>query len=184
MVLLALLSHPLSLTPRRTKAIDAQPSTVAYIAKSLAHVGKGEKDMAYLACDMAFEHSHSSHIPLPFPIKVCIPALGLRSSFNCQSILGYRHVYGRRTPRCAILHGWPRCCSSIRLNVPYDSGTCTMCYRVTDITTDVSQRLTCMFSLGNCTRSARNTSMPYGYSSVHAREYSMVRIDCLWWSHW
>ena len=72
--------------PSRTKAIDAQPSTVmiAYIAKSLAHVGKGEKDKAYLACDVAFEHSHSSHIPLvlPLPIKVCIPALGLRSTAN------------------------------------------------------------------------------------------------------
>ena len=25
------------------------------------------------------------------------------SPVNCQSILGYRHVYGRRTPRCDIL---------------------------------------------------------------------------------
>ena len=70
------------LTPSRTKAIDAQPSMIAHIAKSLAHVGKGEKDKAYLTCDIAFEHSHSSYIPLPLPIKVCIPALGLRSSPN------------------------------------------------------------------------------------------------------
>ena len=82
MVLLPLLSHSLTLTPSRTKAIDAQPSMVAYIAKSLAHVGKGEKDKAYLECDIAFEHSHSSHIPLPLPIKVCIPALGLWSTAN------------------------------------------------------------------------------------------------------
>ena len=82
MVLLASLSHSLTLTPNRTKAIDTQPSIIAYIAKSLAHVGKGEKDKSYLACDIAFEHSHSLHIPLPLPIKVCIPALGLRSTAN------------------------------------------------------------------------------------------------------
>ena len=82
MVLPALLSHSLTLTPTRTKAIDGQPSIIAYIAKSLAHVGKGEKDKAYLACDIAVEHSHSSPIPLPLPIKVCIPALGLRLTAN------------------------------------------------------------------------------------------------------
>ena len=82
MVLLTLLSHSLTLTPSRTKAIDAQPSMVAYIAKSLAHVGKGEKDKAYLTCDIALKHSPSSHFPLPLPIKVCIPALGLRSTAN------------------------------------------------------------------------------------------------------
>ena len=81
-VLLALLSHSLTLTPTRTKAIDAQPSMIAYIAKILARVGKGEKDKAYLACDIAFEHSYSSHIHIPLPIKVCIPALGLRSTAN------------------------------------------------------------------------------------------------------
>ena len=82
MVLLVLLSHSLTLTPSRTKAIDAQPSIIAYIAKCLAHLGRGEKDKAYLACDIAFEHSHSSPIPLPLPIKVCISALGLRSTAN------------------------------------------------------------------------------------------------------
>ena len=82
MVLPALLSHPLTLTSTRTKAIDAQPSIIAYIAKSLARVGKGEKDKGYLACDIAFEHSHPSYIPLPLPIRVCIPALNLRSITN------------------------------------------------------------------------------------------------------
>ena len=53
-----------------------------------------------------------------------------------------------------------------------------------DSTTDVSQRLICIFSSGICTRRARNTRMPYGYSSVHVREYSIVRIDHLWWSRW
>ena len=82
MVLIALLSHSLTLRPTHTKAIDAHPSIIAYIAKSLAHVGKGEKDMAYLACDIAFERSHPSDIPLPLHIKVCIPALRLRSIVN------------------------------------------------------------------------------------------------------
>ena len=82
MVLLALLLHSLMLTPTRTKVIDGQPSIIAYIAKSLVHVGRGKKDKAYLACNIAFEHSHSSHIPLPLPIKVCIPALGIRSTAN------------------------------------------------------------------------------------------------------
>ncbi|KAN0087949.1 hypothetical protein V8E55_006570 [Tylopilus felleus] len=55
-------------------AIDARPSRIAYIAKSLAHVGKGDKDKAYMACDVAFEHSHSSssHIPLSLSIKAIV----------------------------------------------------------------------------------------------------------------
>ena len=87
----------------RTMCTYTQPSIIAYIAKSLAHVGKDEKDKAYLACDIMFEHSHLSPFPFPLLIKVCIPALG--SPVNCQSILDYRHVYGRRTPRCVILYG-------------------------------------------------------------------------------
>ena len=84
MVLLTLLSRSLTrmLTLSRTKAIDAQPSMIAHIAKSLAHVGKGEKDKAYLACDITFEHSYLSPFPFPLLIKVCIPALGLRSTAN------------------------------------------------------------------------------------------------------
>ena len=81
MVLLALLSYSLTLTPSCTKANDAQPSMIAYIAKSLAHACKGEKDKAYLACNIV-ERSHLFHVPLPLPIKVCIPALGLRSTDN------------------------------------------------------------------------------------------------------
>ncbi|KAN0094879.1 hypothetical protein V8E55_003166 [Tylopilus felleus] len=44
--------------------IEIQPSVIAYIAKGLAHVGKGEKSMAYRARDIAFEHFHSSHVTL------------------------------------------------------------------------------------------------------------------------
>ncbi|KAF8555626.1 hypothetical protein OG21DRAFT_1483764 [Imleria badia] len=45
-------------------AIDIRPSIIAYIAKSVAHVGKGERDTAYRTCDIAFEHFHSTHVTL------------------------------------------------------------------------------------------------------------------------
>ena len=71
MVLFAWLSHAHSLTLIHYKAIDIQPSIVAYVAKSAAHLGKGERDAAYRACDIAFEHFHLSHITLLLFIKVC-----------------------------------------------------------------------------------------------------------------
>ncbi|KAF8127924.1 hypothetical protein EV363DRAFT_1171267, partial [Boletus edulis] len=43
MVLVALLS-PLMLTLIHVKAIDIQPSIIAFMAKSVAHVGNGDKD--------------------------------------------------------------------------------------------------------------------------------------------
>ncbi|KAN0094862.1 hypothetical protein V8E55_003149 [Tylopilus felleus] len=52
--------------------IKIQPSVIAYIAKGLAHVGKGDKDMAYRACDIAFEHFHSSHVTLLLLTKAII----------------------------------------------------------------------------------------------------------------
>jgi tetratricopeptide (TPR) repeat protein len=53
-------------------AIDIQPSIIAYIAKSAAHVGKGERDAAYRACDIAFAYSYSSHATLLLFIKAII----------------------------------------------------------------------------------------------------------------
>ena len=52
----------LTLTLPYTKALEIEPSLIAYIAKSLAHVGDGERDKAYRACDIAFECFRSSHI--------------------------------------------------------------------------------------------------------------------------
>jgi hypothetical protein len=72
MVLVALLSHTLMLTLIYTKAIEIQPSVIGYIAKSIAHVGKGERHKGYQACDIAFEHFHSSHGTFILLIKVCI----------------------------------------------------------------------------------------------------------------
>ncbi|KAN0078203.1 hypothetical protein V8E55_010260 [Tylopilus felleus] len=89
-------------------AIDAQPSMIAYIAKSLAHVGKSEKDKAYLACDITFEHSHSSRIPLLLPIKAIVmfmagehhvaisymdsPTAAVRYNSTCHTIQAYMYL--------------------------------------------------------------------------------------------
>ncbi|KAF8546583.1 WD40 repeat-like protein [Imleria badia] len=44
------------------KVIEIQPSVFTLIAKNIAHVGKGERYKGYWACDIAFEHFHSSHV--------------------------------------------------------------------------------------------------------------------------
>ncbi|KAF8127952.1 hypothetical protein EV363DRAFT_1400840 [Boletus edulis] len=71
MVLVALLS-PLTLTSIHVKAIDIQPSIIAFMAKSVAHVGNGDKDKGYRTCDIAFEHFHSSHVTFLHLIKAII----------------------------------------------------------------------------------------------------------------
>ncbi|KAF8129771.1 hypothetical protein EV363DRAFT_1336453 [Boletus edulis] len=53
-------------------AIDVQPSIIAFLAKSIAHVGNGEKDKGYRTCDIAFEHFHSSHVTFLLLIKAII----------------------------------------------------------------------------------------------------------------
>ncbi|KAF8127258.1 hypothetical protein EV363DRAFT_1346345 [Boletus edulis] len=55
-----------------TMAINIQPSVAGFIAKSLAHVGKGERDKAYRTCDIAFEHFHSSHLSFLLLVKAII----------------------------------------------------------------------------------------------------------------
>ncbi|KAF8548573.1 hypothetical protein OG21DRAFT_1516166 [Imleria badia] len=62
MVFFTLFTRTLTLTLVYTKALKIEPSLIAYIAKSLAHVGNGDRDKAYRACDITFEHFHSSHI--------------------------------------------------------------------------------------------------------------------------
>ncbi|KAF8546581.1 hypothetical protein OG21DRAFT_1102783 [Imleria badia] len=53
-------------------AIEIQPSVIAFIAKSIALVGKGERDKGYRACDIAFEHFHSSHVTFLLLVKAII----------------------------------------------------------------------------------------------------------------
>ena len=82
-----------------TKSIKIQPSITAYIAKGIALVGKGERHIGYQACDIAFEHFHSSHFSFLLLIKVCIPCIqALRSLY----VLGYPRVHGWRARRCDI----------------------------------------------------------------------------------
>ena len=64
------------LTPMPTlieiKAIKIHPSVIGYIAKSIAHIGKGERDRGYQTCDIAFERFHSSHVTFLLLVKVRI----------------------------------------------------------------------------------------------------------------
>ena len=66
-----LLHQTPTLTSIHIKAINIQPSVIGYIAKGIAHVGNGEKDKGYRACDIAFERFHSSHVTFLLLIKVC-----------------------------------------------------------------------------------------------------------------
>ena len=72
MVSFTLFTRTLTLTLVYNKALEIEPSLIAYIAKSLAHVGNGERDKGYRACDIAFERFHSSHVTFLLLIKVCI----------------------------------------------------------------------------------------------------------------
>ncbi|KAN0101131.1 hypothetical protein V8E55_001115 [Tylopilus felleus] len=54
------------------KSIKIKPSLFGYIAMSLALVGNGEKHKAYRACDIAFQHCHSSHVPFLLLLKAII----------------------------------------------------------------------------------------------------------------
>ncbi|KAG6375175.1 hypothetical protein JVT61DRAFT_3383 [Boletus reticuloceps] len=54
------------------ESIKIQPSVIGYIAKGVAHVGKGEKQEGYRACDIAFERYHSNHVSFLLLIKAVI----------------------------------------------------------------------------------------------------------------
>ena len=66
-----LFARTLTLTLVYTKALKIESSLIACIARSLAHVGNGERDKGYRACDIAFERFHSSHVTFLLLIKVC-----------------------------------------------------------------------------------------------------------------
>ena len=59
-----------TLTRICTQAIDVQPSVIAYIARTVAHVGNGERHKAYWTCDVASQHIHQSHFSFILLIKV------------------------------------------------------------------------------------------------------------------
>ncbi|KAG8214862.1 hypothetical protein J3R82DRAFT_10029 [Butyriboletus roseoflavus] len=54
------------------KSINIQSSVIGYIAKSVALVGKGKRREGYRACDIAFEHYHSTHVTFLLLIKAVI----------------------------------------------------------------------------------------------------------------
>ncbi|KAF8547868.1 YVTN repeat-like/Quino protein amine dehydrogenase [Imleria badia] len=54
------------------ESIKIEPSIIGYIAKSMALVGKGEKNRAYRACDIAYEHFHSTHVSFLLLIKAIV----------------------------------------------------------------------------------------------------------------
>jgi len=74
-VFVALLLRTLVLTLVGIKSIKIQPSTIGYIAKSVALVRNGERYRALRVCDIAFarSHDHSSHVGFLLLIKVRVP---------------------------------------------------------------------------------------------------------------
>ncbi|KAF8547208.1 hypothetical protein OG21DRAFT_1501672 [Imleria badia] len=54
------------------QSIKIRPSIFGYIAKSVALVGKGKTHDGYRACDIAFEHFHSTHVSFLLLIKAII----------------------------------------------------------------------------------------------------------------
>ena len=102
MVFFTLFTRTLTLTLVYTKALKIEPSLIAYIAKSLAHVGNGERDEGYRACDIAFECFHSSHVTFLLLLKVCMSILGfliLLTSLGTLLCLWRESALMR-------LHGW------------------------------------------------------------------------------
>ena len=112
-----------TLTSIYTEAIEIEPSVIAYIAKSVALVGNGDRHGGYRACDIAFERFHSSHVSFLLLVKVCI----FRTCFplSCSYPLGYYRVHGRRAPRCDITRGHPHRHDPLQLNLLRSSGTYT-----------------------------------------------------------
>ena len=71
-VVFFLLTCVLALTLVYIQAIKIQPCVIGYITKSIAHIGNGERDKGYQACDIVvglFDSPHSAFLLL---IKVRI----------------------------------------------------------------------------------------------------------------
>ena len=77
-VSLRLLFHTLIFILNYYKSIKIHPSVNAYIAQSLALIGKGKKTEGCRVYDLAFRHYHTIDVDLILLIKVCIlPAMEL-----------------------------------------------------------------------------------------------------------
>ena len=104
---------------------------MGYVAKSIAHVGLGERYKGYHTCDIAFERFHSSHGTFIRLMKVCI--LRIRVLLSCLFSSGYRRLYGRRAPGCDIPRRRPHRYSALPLNMLCSSGVFTMRWHVANI---------------------------------------------------
>ena len=132
----------LTLTLPYTKALEIEPSLIAYIAKCLAHVGDDERDKGYRACDIAFECFHSFHATFLL-LKVCMFVLGfliLLTSLRLSSCLC------RESPSMQS-HGWT---TLLLLSATTQFVMCSRCVYdallLLNSTADVFDRHTWIFS--------------------------------------
>ena len=103
------------------KSVKIQPSVIGLIARSVALVGNGKKLEAYRACDIAFEHSHSTYVSFILLIKVCPIHSNLIHRHLCWT--GYHSVYGRGARRCDITRRQPYRYCALQFNMSCGSGT-------------------------------------------------------------
>ncbi|KAF8548191.1 hypothetical protein OG21DRAFT_1489599 [Imleria badia] len=69
---LHLLSRTLILIPCNPKSINIRPSTIGYIAKSVALIGNGQKEDGLRVFDLAFRHCPPTYVDLLLLIKAVI----------------------------------------------------------------------------------------------------------------
>ena len=122
-VLSAQFLHKLTLTLIHTKSIAVQPSVMGYIAKSVSLIGQKDKLAAYRACDVAFEHLHSTHVGFLLLVKVCIPHTGILSPLSCPICIGCHRMHSRRTYRRDIARRRPHRYPALELDMLCGSGT-------------------------------------------------------------
>ena len=138
-----LFTRTLTLTLVYTKALEIEPPLIAYIAKSLAHVGNGERDKAYRACDIALERFHSSHVTFLLLLKVCMFVPGFLILFTSLRPLS---CLWRESPSMRS-HGWTTLSLLSTTTQFVMRFRCVHTY-VLNSTTDVFNRHTCIFSSG------------------------------------
>ncbi|KAF8127990.1 hypothetical protein EV363DRAFT_1343208 [Boletus edulis] len=120
------------------------------MAKSVAHVGKGDKDKGYRTCDIAFEHFHSSHVTFLLLIKAIIVFMA------------------GETHRCDIAFRRPHCYRPFRLSVLYGPG---MCYHATNMAINTPKKHTC---------SAVTTTVRYIRLSTHDPSLGFYPLHSPW----
>ena len=87
-VSLCSLSHTLLFILNYYKSIKIHPSVNAYIAQSLALIGRGEKAEGCRVYDLAFRHYHTIDVDLILLLKVCI--LHAVELIFCQLLISLR----------------------------------------------------------------------------------------------